>query len=87
MAGATIVQVQGNFDDCLELARKVTADFPEIELVNSVNPARIEGQKTAAFEIVDVLGRAPTCTRCRSATPATSPRIGRVHRVPRRRTL
>ena len=40
MAGATIVQVQGNFDDCLELARKVTADFPEIELVNSVNPAR-----------------------------------------------
>ncbi|HNP57466.1 MAG TPA: threonine synthase [Gordonia sp. (in: high G+C Gram-positive bacteria)] len=59
MAGATIVQVQGNFDDCLELARKVTADFPEIELVNSVNPARIEGQKTAAFEIVDVLGRAP----------------------------
>ncbi|QKT06839.1 threonine synthase [Gordonia sp. X0973] len=59
MHGATIIQVQGNFDDCLELARKVTADFPEIELVNSVNPARIEGQKTAAFEIVDVLGRAP----------------------------
>ncbi len=59
MHGATIIQVQGNFDDCLELARKVTADFPEIELVNSVNPARIEGQKTAAFEIIDVLGRAP----------------------------
>ncbi|GAB11519.1 threonine synthase [Gordonia araii NBRC 100433] len=59
MHGAKIIQVQGNFDDCLELARKVTADFPEIELVNSVNPARIEGQKTAAFEIVDVLGRAP----------------------------
>lgn len=59
MHGAKIIQVQGNFDDCLELARKVTADFTEIELVNSVNPARIEGQKTAAFEIVDVLGKAP----------------------------
>ena len=59
MHGAKIIQVQGNFDDCLELARKATAEFTEIELVNSVNPARIEGQKTAAFEIVDVLGRAP----------------------------
>ncbi|MDH3005571.1 threonine synthase [Gordonia alkanivorans] len=59
MHGAKIIQVQGNFDDCLELARKATAEFSEIELVNSVNPARIEGQKTAAFEIVDVLGRAP----------------------------
>jgi threonine synthase len=44
---------------CLELARKATAEWTEIELVNSVNPARIEGQKTAAFEIMDVLGRAP----------------------------
>lgn len=59
MHGAKIIQVQGNFDDCLELARKATAEWPEIELVNSVNPARIEGQKTAAFEIMDVLGRAP----------------------------
>lgn len=59
IAGAKIIQVQGNFDDCLELARKATAEFGEIELVNSVNPARIEGQKTAAFEIVDALGRAP----------------------------
>ncbi|MEZ5212801.1 threonine synthase [Gordonia sp. PP30] len=59
MHGAKVIQVQGNFDDCLELARKVTSDYPEIELVNSVNPARIEGQKTASFEIVDVLGRAP----------------------------
>ncbi|WP_187774394.1 threonine synthase [Lolliginicoccus suaedae] len=57
--GATIIQVDGNFDDCLELARKATSEFPEIALVNSVNPARIEGQKTAAFEICDVLGRAP----------------------------
>jgi threonine synthase len=57
--GARILQVQGNFDDCLELARKTAVDHPEIELVNSVNPVRIEGQKTAAFEICDVLGRAP----------------------------
>src|SRR4029077_17904138 len=53
------IQVDGNFDDCLELARKTTADFPTVALVNSVNPLRIEGQKTAAFEIVDVLGAAP----------------------------
>jgi threonine synthase len=59
MHGAKIIQVQGNFDDCLELARKTTAEFPTIGLVNSVNPVRIEGQKTAAFEIMDVLGKAP----------------------------
>jgi threonine synthase len=59
MHGAKIIQIDGNFDDCLELARKLTADFPTISLVNSVNPFRIEGQKTAAFEIVDVLGTAP----------------------------
>ncbi|WP_418003072.1 threonine synthase [Mycobacterium sp. PDNC021] len=59
MHGAKIIQVDGNFDDCLELARKLTADYPTIALVNSVNPVRIEGQKTAAFEIVDALGTAP----------------------------
>ncbi|MGE2717675.1 threonine synthase [Mycolicibacterium litorale] len=59
MHGAKIIQVDGNFDDCLELARKLTADFPAVALVNSVNPYRIEGQKTAAFEIVDALGTAP----------------------------
>jgi threonine synthase len=59
MHGAKIIQVDGNFDDCLELARKTTADFPTVALVNSVNPVRIEGQKTAAFEIVDALGVAP----------------------------
>ncbi|GAA2000401.1 threonine synthase [Nakamurella flavida] len=57
--GARILQVQGNFDDCLELARKTAAAHEEIALVNSVNPVRIEGQKTAAFEICDALGRAP----------------------------
>lgn len=57
--GASIVQVHGNFDDCLTLARALTEQHPEVGLVNSVNPARIEGQKTAAFEVCDVLGRAP----------------------------
>ncbi|EFV14797.1 threonine synthase [Segniliparus rugosus] len=57
--GAKIIQVRGNFDDCLELARKTAASFPQVALVNSVNPVRIEGQKTAAFEIMDALGRAP----------------------------
>lgn len=56
--GATLLQVDGNFDDCLTVARKLAESYP-IELVNSVNPARIEGQKTASFEIVDVLGDAP----------------------------
>ena len=59
MHGAKIIQIDGNFDDCLEVVRKITADFPTIALVNSVNPVRIEGQKTAAFEIVDALGYAP----------------------------
>jgi threonine synthase len=56
--GAKLLQVDGNFDDCLELARKLAVDYP-VALVNSVNPFRIQGQKTAAFEICDVLGRAP----------------------------
>jgi len=56
--GARILQVDGNFDDCLELARKTAADYP-VTLVNSVNPVRISGQKSAAFEICDVLGDAP----------------------------
>ncbi len=56
--GARLLQVDGNFDDCLELAQKLAVDYP-VALVNSVNPDRIEGQKTAAFEICDVLGRAP----------------------------
>ena len=56
--GAEILQVQGNFDDCLEVARKLAENYP-VFLVNSVNPARIEGQKTGAFEVVDTLGDAP----------------------------
>ncbi|MCG2799951.1 MAG: threonine synthase, partial [Cellulomonas sp.] len=56
--GARLLQVDGNFDDCLVAARKLAEAYP-VELVNSVNPDRIEGQKTAAFEIVDTLGDAP----------------------------
>ncbi|WIE53346.1 threonine synthase [Curtobacterium sp. MCBD17_003] len=55
---AQLLQVQGNFDDCLDIARDLAANYP-VHLVNSVNNDRIEGQKTAAFEIVDVLGDAP----------------------------
>ncbi|MCY7342263.1 MAG: threonine synthase [Pseudonocardia sp.] len=57
--GARIVQVEGNFDDCLELARKTAAEYPVAALVNSVNPTRIAGQASAAYEICDELGRAP----------------------------
>ena len=78
MHGAKIIQIDGNFDDCLELARKLTSDYPTISLVNSVNPVRIEGQKTAAFEIVDALGVAPDIHALPVVTPGTSRRIGRV---------
>lgn len=55
---AQIIQLEGNFDDCLEIARELAEHYP-VHLVNSVNNDRIEGQKTGAFEIVDVLGDAP----------------------------
>ncbi len=56
--GATIIMVNGNFDVALELVRDFTYKH-EVTLVNSVNPDRIQGQKTAAFEVVDDLGEAP----------------------------
>ena len=56
--GARLLQVAGNFDDCLELASKLSQDHP-VALVNSVNIDRLEGQKTAAFEVVQALGDAP----------------------------
>jgi threonine synthase len=56
--GAKVVQIAGNFDEALTLVRDICSTYP-IALVNSVNPVRIEGQKTAAFEIVDTLGDAP----------------------------
>jgi len=58
MHASRVIMVRGNFDDCLTLARKLAWEYP-VALVNSVNPARLEGQKTAAFEIVDFLGDAP----------------------------
>src|SRR5690625_5409044 len=56
--GAALLEVDGNFDDCLTLCRKLSESYP-VHLVNSVNPDRLEGQKTAAFEEIDVLGDAP----------------------------
>ncbi|MHB1127283.1 MAG: threonine synthase [Bacillota bacterium] len=56
--GAKVIAIEGNFDVALEIVKKITASHP-ITLVNSLNPYRIEGQKTAAFEVCDVLGRAP----------------------------
>ncbi len=56
--GAEVIQVQGSFDDALGLVVEITRKTP-LALVNSINPYRIEGQKTAAFEICDVLGNAP----------------------------
>jgi threonine synthase len=56
--GARVVEVRGNFDQALTVTRKLEDAYPVV-LVNSTNPYRIEGQKTAAFEVCDVLGRAP----------------------------
>src|SRR5712671_3207793 len=58
MYGATTIAIEGNFDDALRIVREL-GETGKVEVVNSVNPARIEGQKTAAFEICDQLGRAP----------------------------
>lgn len=58
MYGAEIVEIDGNFDDALSMVRKISKSSP-VTLVNSVNPYRLEGQKTAAFEICDTLGSAP----------------------------
>jgi threonine synthase len=55
---ARLLQIEGGFDDCLRVARELADQLP-VSLVNSVNRYRIEGQKTASFEVVDVLGRAP----------------------------
>jgi threonine synthase len=58
MYGAEIIAIEGNFDEALNLVREL-GQRPEVEIVNSINPVRIEGQKTAAFEICDTLGCAP----------------------------
>jgi threonine synthase len=56
--GATVIQVEGNFDQALSIVKQLSTDF-SITLVNSINPHRLEGQKTAAFEVCDALGEAP----------------------------
>jgi threonine synthase len=58
MYGAKVVALKGNFDTALDAVRELTSRYP-VALMNSVNPNRLEGQKTAAFEIVDALGDAP----------------------------
>jgi len=58
ITGAAIIEIDGNFDECLTLARTLSDNY-KVALVNSLNPHRIEGQKTGAFEIVDELGDAP----------------------------
>src|SRR3978361_2019385 len=56
--GAQVIMVKGNFDDCLRISRGLAEHYP-VALVNSVNPMRLQGQKTASFEIVEFLGDAP----------------------------
>ena len=56
--GAIVLQIQGNFDDGMEIVKNI-ADVAPVKIVNSVNPYRLQGQKTASFEIIDALGRAP----------------------------
>src|ERR1051325_4228873 len=88
--GARLLQVAGNFDDCLALASKLAVDYP-VALVNSVNTDRLHGQKTAAFEVVEALGAAPRYHRDRH--PPRQPglvdqgagRPGRVGRLDHRR--
>ncbi len=58
MHGAVVIQISGNFDEGMELVKQVAEDAP-VTIVNSINPYRLQGQKTAAFEIVDELGSAP----------------------------
>jgi threonine synthase len=58
MYGSVVIQIKGNFDDGMRLVKEVAGEAP-VTIVNSINPYRLQGQKTAAFEIVDELGRAP----------------------------
>ena len=59
MHNATVIAIDGNFDQALEIVKEISSKYP-VRLVNSLNPHRIEGQKTASFEIVDCLGQPPT---------------------------
>jgi len=57
--GATVIQIKGNFDDALKIVKEISEKYP-VTVVNSINPFRLEGQKTASFEICDWLGVSPT---------------------------
>jgi len=59
MHGAMVLQIKGNFDEALTIVKEITANYP-VKMVNSINPFRIEGQKTGAFEVCEHLGHAPT---------------------------
>lgn len=92
MYGAEVIAVTGNFDDALAVVRNMAEHYP-VTLVNSVNPFRLEGQKTAAFEVVDVLGDSPDwlCIPVGNAGNITAywmgfcqyHQVGRCHRLPR----
>ena len=84
--GAKVIAIEGNFDRALEIVREITAKHP-ISLVNSVNPYRIEGQKTAAFEVVDQLGKAPDVLAIPVGNAGTSPLIERIQGIPRSRQI
>ena len=59
MHGALVLQIKGNFDEALQIVKEITGDYP-VKMVNSINPFRIEGQKTGAFEVCEHLGYVPT---------------------------
>jgi threonine synthase len=84
-AGAKVLAVDGNFDDAFRVVREMAEqkDHP-VTLVNHINPNRVEGQTTAAYEVCDDLGRRPTSWRFPSATPATSPPTGSASTATRR---
>ena len=75
MHGAVVIQIKGNFDDGMELVKQVGKDTP-VTIENSINPYRLQGQKTAAFEIVEELGFAPDFIVFQWVMQATSLHIG-----------
>src|SRR5206468_9515707 len=77
--GARVLEIEGNFDVALTVARDLSDRYP-VTLVNSVNPFRLQGQKTLAFEVCDALGRAPDyhCVPVGNAGNITSHRRGYV---------
>ena len=90
MHGAIIIQVEGNFDDGMRLVKEVALEAP-VNIVNSINPYRLQGQKTAAFEIMDELGNAPdfslsACRECRQYLRILG-RLQRVRRVDHRKSV